>query len=82
VGYDLFSASVCVIPGGGQSVVATVLQFEFPEGFDEQIVGRSNGAALYGIHVGGGIIRFGFRENVKVVLMNVIRHGYLLYQED
>jgi dUTP pyrophosphatase len=71
-GLDLYSAEQLVIPAGHRRIVGTGIAIELPETTEGQIRSRSGLVASRGIVVlnSPGTIDYGYRGEVKVVLMN------------
>lgn len=69
-GYDLSSASSCVVPARGKALVPTDLSIAIPEGTYARIAPRSGLAWKHSIDVGAGVIDADYRGPVGVILFN------------
>ena len=72
-GLDLVAAeSVTIWPGGGRALIATGIAIAIPEGFAGFVQPRSGWALRHGVTVlnSPGLIDSGYRDEVKVVIVN------------
>ena len=71
-GYDLRSAigAITILPGE-RRVVETGFAWEIPHGFVGMIRPRSGLACRQGLHVMAGVIDSDYRDEVKVLLVNL-----------
>ena len=69
-GLDLFSAESKRINVQDCAVLNTDIAVMLPEGTYGRIAPRSGLAAKHFLHVGAGVLDYGYRGNVKVVLFN------------
>ena len=69
-GFDLFSAESKTINIQDCSVVGTDIAIMLPEGTYGRIAPRSGLASIHFLDVGAGVIDYGYRGNIKVVLFN------------
>jgi dUTP pyrophosphatase len=74
-GYDLFSVEEVWIKPGQRAMIDTGIQIAVPPGFYARIAPRSGLALKAGIDVLAGVIDAGFRNNVKVILINLSDGG-------
>jgi dUTP pyrophosphatase len=77
-GLDLLArVDALVTAGGGRAVVPTGVAVAIPEGYAGFVLPRSGLAARHGISVvnAPGLIDAGYRDEVKVVLLNTDSHG-------
>jgi dUTP pyrophosphatase len=77
-GLDLLArVDVLVTAGGGRAVVPTGVAVAIPEGYAGFVLPRSGLAARHGISVvnAPGLIDAGYRNEVKVVLLNTDSHA-------
>lgn len=71
-GYDLRSAiGAIIIQPGERRIVETGFAWQIPEGFMGLIRPRSGLAVRQGLHVMAGLIDSDYRDEVKVVLVNL-----------
>jgi len=75
-GYDLSSATSCVVPARGKALVPTDLSIAIPEGTYARIAPRSGLAWKHSIDVGAGVIDADYRGPVSVVLFNHSDQGF------
>lgn len=68
-GYDVYSIEDVVIPPGKTVWVRTGIKLAMPRMIYCRVFGRS-GLAGKGIHVGAGLIDSGFRDEIKICLVN------------
>jgi dUTP pyrophosphatase len=72
-GYDISSADDYIIyPGPHHQAVSTKIAVAIPPGYYGRIAPRSGLAFKYGIDVLAGVIDSGYRNEIKVILVN---HG-------
>lgn len=71
-GYDLYSASDCVIPARGKGLVPTEISIAIPYGTYARIAPRSGLAWKNSIDTGAGVVDYDYRGPVGVILFN---HG-------
>ena len=69
-GYDLCTASSCVIPSRGKGTIETGLGVALPVGTYARIAPRSGLAIRNFIDVGAGVVDSDYRGEIKVVLFN------------
>ena len=69
-GYDISSASNCVIPAHGKGTVETGLAVSLPPGTYARIAPRSGLAYQHFIDVGPDVVDSDFRCEIKVILFN------------
>jgi len=69
-GYDLSSATSCVVRARGKALVPTDLSIAIPEGTYARIAPRSGLAWKRSIDVGAGVIDADYRGPVGVILFN------------
>lgn len=69
VGYDVYSIEDVVIPPGKTVWARTGIKLGMPRRLYCKVFGRS-GLAGKGIHVGAGLIDSGFRDEIKICLVN------------
>eukprot|EP00253_Pinus_taeda_P011003 PITA_11003 len=75
-GYDLSSATSCVVPARGKALVPTDLSIAIPEGTYARIAPRSGLAWKHSIDVGAGVIDADYRGSVGVILFNHSDQGF------
>jgi len=71
-GFDLSAVEAATVKAGGKAVVKTGLRIAIPWGTYARIAPRSGLAAKKMIHAGAGVVDYGYRGEVGVVLFN---HG-------
>lgn len=81
-GYDLFSTERIIINPLERKLVSTGIAVEIPEGFYGRIAPRSGLAIKNGIDVLAGVIDSGYRNEIKVVLINFAVIGEFLNDKD
>ena len=70
-GYDLYSTeSLPLIPSSRQAI-CTGICVEIPKGYYGRIAPRSGLALKAGLDVLGGVIDSGYRDEIKVILINL-----------
>lgn len=74
-GYDLASRIHAVIEPGQRRLIATGTSVAIPAGHFGSIRDRSS-MAVKGIHVLGGVIDAGYRDEIKVILVNLSDTAY------
>ena len=70
-GYDLYSVVDVLITPTARELVATGIAIEIPEGYYGRIAPRSGLAVKAGIDILAGVIDSGYRNEVKVVMINL-----------
>lgn len=81
-GWDLHSCEDTTIRPGKQSLIATGVSLEIPEGMVGLIWPRSGIAVKNGIDVFAGVIDSGYRGEIKVCLHNAGPHEFKISQGD
>jgi len=71
-GFDLAAVEAAIVKAGGKAIVKTGLRIAIPWGTYARIAPRSGLAAKKMIHAGAGVVDYGYRGEVGVVLFN---HG-------
>ena len=69
-GYDLFATESCVIQPMERKLVSVGISIEIPDGYYGRIAPRSGLAVKNGIDVLAGVVDSGYRDCLKVVLIN------------
>jgi len=69
-GYDLYSTESMPLVPSNRQAVCTGICVEIPKGYYGRIAPRSGLALKAGIDVLGGVIDSGYRNEVKVILIN------------
>jgi dUTP pyrophosphatase len=82
VGYDLSSATHCVIPARGKGLVLTNLSIQVPPGCYGRVAPRSGVAWKHHIDVGAGVIDQDYRGDVGVVLFNHAKTDFKVAKGD
>lgn len=70
-GVDLYSTEDCILKPGDRVLVSTGISMAIPKGYVGLIWDRSGLAAKNSIHVLAGVVDFGYRGEVCVVLKNL-----------
>jgi dUTP pyrophosphatase len=70
-GIDLRSAYEYMVPARGNKLIKTDWKIEFPEGYFGKICSRSGLSLNHNIETGAGVVDFGYRGGVNVVLNNL-----------
>ena len=70
-GYDLYSPVNLPITPTSRELVATGIAIEIPEGYYGRIAPRSGLAVKAGVDILAGVIDSGYRDEVKVVMINL-----------
>jgi dUTP pyrophosphatase len=70
-GYDLYSCETFSISPMERKIVPVGIAIEIPMGYYGRIAPRSGLAAKRGIDVLGGVIDSGYRDEIKVILINL-----------
>jgi dUTP pyrophosphatase len=75
-GMDLRARVDATVPAGGRVLVPTGIAFALPEGFAAFVLPRSGLALHHGVTVANapGLIDAGYRDEVKVILLNTDEH--------
>jgi dUTP pyrophosphatase len=71
-GLDICSCENIIVPARGKAIVDTGLAIQFPHDCYARIAPRSGLAAKNNIDVGAGVIDYGYKNCIKVILFN---HG-------
>ena len=69
-GYDLYSATHCIIPKRERALVDTGIAISIPENTYARIAPRSGLAVKNGIDVGAGVVDYDYRGSIGVLLFN------------
>ena len=70
-GYDLYSTESMPLVPSNRQAVCTGVCVEIPKGYYGRIAPRSGLALKAGIDVLGGVIDSGYRNEIKVILINL-----------
>jgi dUTP pyrophosphatase len=70
-GYDLFSTESCVVQPMERKLISVGISVEIPKGYYGRIAPRSGLALKKGVDVLAGVIDSGYRDCLKVVLINL-----------
>ena len=70
-GYDLYSSECMPITPLSRQAVCTGICVEIPKGYYGRVAPRSGLALKAGIDVLGGVIDSGYRNEIKVILINL-----------
>ena len=70
-GYDLYSCDTLSISPMERKIVPVGIALEIPMGYYGRIAPRSGLAAKKGVDVLGGVIDSGYRDEIKVILINL-----------
>ena len=70
-GYDLYSTESLPITPSSRQAVCTGICVEIPKGYYGRIAPRSGLALKAGVDVLGGVIDSGYRDEIKVILINL-----------
>ena len=70
-GYDLYSVVDVLITPTARELVATGIAIEIPEGYYGRIAPRSGLAVKAGVDILAGVVDSGYRNEVKVVMINL-----------
>lgn len=70
-GYDLYSTADLPITPTSRELVPTGIAIEIPEGYYGRIAPRSGLAVKAGVDILAGVIDSGYRDEVKVVMINL-----------
>lgn len=83
-GFDLYASESVTIPPHHRALVGTGLSFEMPEGLEIQVRPRSGLAAKNGVTVlnAPGTIDSDYRGEVKVILVNLSEHTFVVTPGD
>lgn len=81
-GYDLSSATDCVVPARGRYVVPTDLAVAVPSGTYGRVAPRSGLAVHHFIDTGAGVIDEDYRGSIGVVLFNHSAVDFPVHQGD
>ena len=81
-GYDLFATESCVIQPMERKLVSVGIYIEIPAGYYGRIAPRSGLAVKNGIDVLAGVVDSGYRDCLKVVLINLNLPEDLIQQQD
>ncbi len=81
-GYDLFSTESCVIKPMERKLVSVGISVEIPEGYYGRIAPRSGLAVRNGIDVLAGVVDSGYRDCLRVVLVNLNLPEGLIHRPD
>ena len=70
-GWDLYSSVGGEILPGQRKLIPTSVSMAIPEGYYGRIADRSGNAYNSGVHVLAGVVDAGYRNEVKVLLINL-----------
>lgn len=70
-GYDLVACQTVFIDPMERALIPIGIALEIPEGYYGRIAPRSGLAVKYGIDVLAGVVDSGYRDEIKVVLINL-----------
>ena len=70
-GYDLYSTVDMPITPTARQLVPTCIAIEIPEGYYGRIAPRSGLAVRAGIDILAGVVDSGYRNEIKVVMINL-----------
>lgn len=70
-GYDLYSTADMLITPTARELVPTGIAIEIPEGYYGRIAPRSGLAVKAGVDILAGVVDSGYRNEVKVVMINL-----------
>tara|TARA_B100000287_G_scaffold433904_1_gene496844 strand:- start:1548 stop:1970 length:423 start_codon:yes stop_codon:yes gene_type:complete len=70
-GYDLYSTESLPITPSSRQAICTGICVEIPKGYYGRIAPRSGLALKAGVDVLGGVIDSGYRDEIKVILINL-----------
>ena len=70
-GYDLYSTADMPITPTARQLVPTGIAIEIPEGYYGRIAPRSGLAVRAGIDILAGVVDSGYRNEIKVVMINL-----------
>ena len=79
-GYDLFAVESCLVRPMERKLISVGISVEIPSGYYGRIAPRSGLAVKNGIDVLAGVVDSGYRDSLRVVLINlnlqedIIRH--------
>lgn len=82
IGYDLYSAENKTINEFSHGLVKTDIAIEIPHGTYGHIMARSGLALRHAIAVGAGVIDYGYRGPVGVVLFNHGKEKFIITKGD
>jgi dUTP pyrophosphatase len=70
-GYDLYSCQTLFIAPMERAIISIGIAIEIPKGYYGRVAPRSGLAVKHGIDVLAGVVDSGYRDELKVVLINL-----------
>ena len=81
-GYDLFATDSATIKPMERRLISTGIAVEIPKGYYGRIAPRSGLAVKYGVDVLAGVVDSGYRDCLRVVLINLNLPEELFHKPD